>query len=275
MGGALIGAEIFFLAFLVGPGNLPRLVEMHAEARGVIFEGGDSGLQFGTHWPLLVLALWGGLISVVRKSWAGLSLLGWFGLGVAALMVSRPVWYHQQLLATVPAAMLAAMAIGDAFLYAWGRRRRAPANLWPKVGSVSVLVLAGLLAIGSVDRLQEFDLGWPNLRSDGQLESREYVVLATMAKYDPEHEMMVTDSPMYAFRSLREVPPQLAVFSEKRLKTGWLTEGQVIHAIEESHPKLVLLARFRLPDVEEYLEDGYRRAYTGPDARLFVRDTDD
>lgn len=272
-GGVLIGIEACGLA-LVGPGNLSRLVETHSAAQRMVFEGGESALHFGTHWPVLALAFVGGALILVRRSWPGSCILGWFVIGLVSLMLSRPAWYHQQLLASVPAAMLASVAIVDTLLFIRDPWRRRSAALWSKVGAISVLVLTGLLSIGIVDRLQEFDLGWPNLRSDGQLESREYVVLATMTKSDQEQGIMVTDSPMYAFRSLREIPPELAVFSAKRLATGWLTEAEVIEAIKEKRPKLVLLARFPLPKVEEYLKVGYSRGYTHKMIRLYVREGD-
>jgi hypothetical protein len=271
--GILLGLEMTLLLAFVGPRNWYQLVGVHIDARSETFVGAKVGPILVATSPLMVLALVGGWLSVLRRSWSGMCLMGWFLLGIILLLVNRPAWWHQHILATIPAAMLAAVAIAECISYL--RRLRllhSPLGWRGVLGVLALLLAAGYLAIRIPGHLQGFKLKLPNLVDDIELKAREYGVLAAMAKFDPEGGVIVTDSPMFAFRSRREIPPELAVFSDKRLSTGWLTEDQVISAIRERQPKLVLLARFALPRVRAYVQDRYRLMYSFYPFRLYLRE---
>ncbi len=92
-----------------------------------------------------------------------------------------------------------------------------------------------------------------------------------MLKFAPETNWVVTDLPMYPFRARLPVPPNLAVFSLKRVETGNLTEEQVLDTIREYNPEQVLLGRFQFPVIEIYLRRGYRLVYFKDDMKLYVR----
>jgi hypothetical protein len=83
---------------------------------------------------------------------------------------------------------------------------------------------------------------------------------------------IVTDIPMYAFRMDKPVPPELAVFTWKRMMTGNLTDEQVLETIVEYQPEQVLLGRFMFPDLQEYLNEHYRLLDIPTNAKLYVRD---
>lgn len=91
-----------------------------------------------------------------------------------------------------------------------------------------------------------------------------------MNDYSSETRWVVTDVPMYAFRARLPVPPQLAVFSSKRLETGNLTEEEVINVMREYQPEQVLLRRFKLPKVEEYIAQHYILIHSNGPIKLFV-----
>ena len=63
----------------------------------------------------------------------------------------------------------------------------------------------------------------------------------------------------------------MAVFSRKMLTTGWLTEDEVIAAIREYDPKVVLFARFDLPKVQSFVQGQYQLVYAYYPFRLYVR----
>src|SRR6185436_13519121 len=67
--------------------------------------------------PLLILGFLGALISIYRKNWLALYPLAWSALAYALLRFYSPVFYHHQLLITIPMAMLAAGAVGDGTLF--------------------------------------------------------------------------------------------------------------------------------------------------------------
>ena len=273
--GILVGTLVGLLLAFIGPGNWYQLVGVHIEARRATyeFEGMYVGTILASTWPLLALALAGGWLSVFRRSWSGMCLMGWFLLGIIALLVNRPAWWHQHILATIPGAMLAAVAIAESIAYL--RRPRmlhTPLGWRGALSLLALLLAAGYLAVRIPGHLEGFKPKLPNLIDDVELTNRAYGVLAAMAKFDPEGGVIVTDSPMFAFRSRREIPPELAVFSDKRLSTGWLTEDQVIAAIRDRQPRLVLLARFNLPKVRAYVQDRYRLVVSYYPFRLFLRE---
>lgn len=92
-----------------------------------------------------------------------------------------------------------------------------------------------------------------------------------MNEYIDRTHWIVTDTPMYAFRVHRPVPPNLATFSAKRLATGSLTEQDILAAMREYQPEQVLMARFTIPALEAYLQENYTLILTEEFFRLFIR----
>jgi len=76
---------------------------------------------------------------------------------------------------------------------------------------------------------------------------------------------------MYAYRMDILVPPELAVFTWKRIETGNLTYEQVQETIDEYQPEQVLMGRFMFPELEEYLDEHYRLLDIPTDAKLYIR----
>jgi hypothetical protein len=96
-------------------------------------------------------------------------------------------------------------------------------------------------------------------------------VLRTMSEYVDRTNWIMTDMPMYAFRIHRPVPPSVATFSSKRLATGSLTEKDILTAMREYRPEQVLMARFVIPGLEDYLKENYTLILSAEFFRLFIR----
>src|SRR3990170_2927205 len=192
---------------LVGPANLPQLLETHLFAENV--EGFRNNVALTINWhlknviPLLILALVGTLFSLQAKRWLVLYPLAWMVAAYGLLYFHSPVWDHHQLLVTIPAALLAASAVVE-------------------------------------------------------LGPDKEAFLRKMIKFAPQTEWVVTDLPMYAFRAGLPVPPELAVFSLKRVETGNLDGGQVLAMVIKYDPEQVLIGRFEFPMLEQYLAENYR-----------------
>jgi hypothetical protein len=92
-----------------------------------------------------------------------------------------------------------------------------------------------------------------------------------MSEYSSQTRWIMTDMPMYAFRVHKPVPPILATISQKRLSTGSLTEADILAAMEEYRPEQVMIARFNIPALEEYLQRNYTLIYSPEFFRLFLR----
>jgi hypothetical protein len=83
---------------------------------------------------------------------------------------------------------------------------------------------------------------------------------------------MVTDLPMIAFRAGIPVPPELAVISGKRFAAGELSEQEIIDEVKQYQPEQVLIGRFELPLLEQYLTGSYLPILDREgELRLYVR----
>lgn len=222
--------------------------------------------------PLLILGAFGALISIYRKKWLTLYLLAWSALAYTFLRFYTPVFYHHQLLITIPMAMLAAAGVGDGIL-SLVRLRKSP-NLFRIQTLLGAGALIGfvLVSIHYLPLLDKELMNHPRI-NDFTLKATpgKLKVLRIMGEYVDQTNWIMTDAPMYAFRVQRPVPPNLATFSSKRLATGSLTPDDILTAMREYHPEQVLIARFEIPALEKYLQENYTLIVSVEYFRLFIR----
>jgi hypothetical protein len=79
--------------------------------------------------------------SIVQRRWLAIYPLAWMGTATLLLFRHIPVWYHQQLLITVPAALLAAMAVGETILWIYQAVRLRRFSVLPAILSVISLAI--------------------------------------------------------------------------------------------------------------------------------------
>ena len=112
----------------------------------------------------------------------------------------------------------------------------------------------------------------PSLHHSGlNLTSGEAEVLNTMLEYAPQTNWIITDQLMFAFRLRLPTPPNLAVFTHKRMETGELTEEEIIESIAEWSPEQVLLARDPYPRVHAFLQQEYELIHASDQLMLYVK----
>jgi 4-amino-4-deoxy-L-arabinose transferase-like glycosyltransferase len=269
------GLAILLGVALVGPQNVWQIIFPHITApTKAVFQG--ESYTIGTHiqaaMPLLFLSLFGVFFSIYRRNWLGLYPLAWAALAYVLLNFYSPVLYHHQLLITIPAAMLAAAGLAEGILSL--ARVRLPSDLVRLqtllgMGALVsfVWVSAQYLPVLDTELLDSPRVSGLSLRATaGKLK-----VLNTMNEYIDQTNWIVTDMPMYAFLAGRPVPPSLATFSRKRLITGSLTDEDILTAMREYHPEQVLIARFVIPALEEYLKKNYTLIVSPEFFRLFIR----
>lgn len=260
---------------LVGPQNLPAITSTHIAAP-VTEELAGSGYTMNAHIhaavPLLILGILGAVISMCRRNWLALYPLAWAVLAYVLFSFYSPVFYHHQLLITIPAAILAAAGVGEGL------------RLLSRLRSSSDLIRVGTL-LGTATVISFILVSihyWPTLDRDLMNRPRltdfslratsgKLRVLRTMSEYIDRTNWIMTDMPMYAFRVRRPVPPDVATFSSKRLATGSLTEEDILTAMRDYQPEQVLMARFHIPALEAYLQEHYTLILSVEFFRLFLR----
>lgn len=265
-----------FLVQVVRPENWHQLFGVHlAAGTAAAAEGAPAAAGYlRSEWPLMAAALLGWLLAARDHRAPALHLGWWAVLAWAFLALNRPVWYHQLLLLTIPAALLASVAAGEGIL-ALPRIRRGPSGwdrwVFVRIAGLTLVAFYALSRIGPA--AAPLDLRLPNLRplaaSDDAAESAS---LAVIMGYAEEARWMLTDRPMVAVHAGVPVPPDLAVISGKRLATGELTESDLLQALDRYRPELVVLGRFEFPSLEGRLSASgeYQRIYV-PAFRVYVR----
>ncbi|HSL45224.1 MAG TPA: glycosyltransferase family 39 protein [Anaerolineales bacterium] len=260
---------------LVGPQNVWSIIFPHIAAPTTGWlqgEGYGINVRLQEAVPFLVLGCIGALISLYRRNWLTLYPLAWAILAYILFSFHAPVFYHHQLLITVPAAMLAAAGTADGLQALLDMKKLShiarPRTLLG-IGALIAFLWVSTVYIPVLDKqlMNRPRLTGFNIKATpGKLK-----VLRTMNEYVDQTEWILTDMPIYAFRVHRPVPPILATFSTKRLVTGSLTEEDILTAIKDYQPEQVLMARFNIPALEEYLEQHYTLILSAEFFRLFIR----
>jgi 4-amino-4-deoxy-L-arabinose transferase-like glycosyltransferase len=275
-GFSFAGLALLLGFVLVGPQNIAAITSSHMAAP-VTEELGGSRYTLNAHLreavPLLLLGIFGGIVSIYRRNWLILYPLAWSTLAYVLFRFYSPVYYHHQLLITIPMTMLAAAAAGEGILLL------TRVSLSSHLIRVQTLLGAGaligfvLVSIHYLPMLDNKDLMNSPRLTDFTLRatSGKLRVLRTMNEYIDQTTWIMTDMPMYAFRVQRPVPPDVATFSSKRLATGSLTEEDILTAMRDYQPEQVLMARFQIPALEAYLQEHYTLILSVEFFRLFLR----
>jgi hypothetical protein len=256
----------------VGPSNIPQLYTSHLVAENAIQnEIFTINYHLRDSMPMLLLALFGILFTILTKRWLALYLIAWMGMAYLLLLRHSPVWYHHQLLVTIPAAMLAGIAVGEAArLMQLAIRNR---NIFNLRTALSVLAL-GAFGLVLYDQIPDLS---PELESganltDSPLRANPILrdVYQHVGEFAPETHWMVTDIPIFAFRFNLLVPPNLVVFSLKRFRSELLTEKEILETIQDYHPEQILIGE-KTPGLGPYLAQYYHLVYTRRNVDLYVR----
>ena len=266
---------VLLVLVLIGPKNVWAIIFPHVTAPTIDWLQGpgytiNTRLQAAV--PLLILALLGALLSIYKRNWLSLYPLAWSILAYVLFSFYSPVFYHHQLLVTVPAALMAAAAVGDGIHSLFRLRRSSDLVRFPTLLGAGVLIGFVLVSVHYGPVLDKELLNNPRLSDFSLKVSPERLkVMRTMSQYLDQTNWIVTDLPMHAFRLQRPVPPILATFSSKRLATGSLTEEDILTAMREYQPEQVLMARFQIPALEAYLQEHYTLILSVNYFRLYLR----
>jgi 4-amino-4-deoxy-L-arabinose transferase-like glycosyltransferase len=260
---------------LVGPQNIQTITSPHIAAP-VTAELAGSAYTMNSHLraavPLLLLGVFGAVFAMYGRNWLMLYPLAWAALAYGLFSFYSPVFYHHQLLITIPLTMLAAAAVGGGILLLSQLRALSDLIRLQTLLGVGAAVGFVLVSIHYMPTLDRDLMNSPRL-TDFSLRatSGKLKVIRVMSQYIDQTSWIMTDMPMYAFRVQRPVPPGVATFSSKRLATGSLTEEDILKAMRDYQPEQVLMARFEIPALEAYLHENYTLILSVEFFRLFLR----
>jgi 4-amino-4-deoxy-L-arabinose transferase-like glycosyltransferase len=260
---------------LIGPQNVWEIIYPHLMAPTEKYfqdEGYNINVHLQAAVPLILLGLLGAIVTVYRRNWLTLYPLAWAAVAYIMFSFYSPVFYHHQLLITVPLAILAAAAVGDGTLSLVRALRSSQYIRYETLFAVIALTGFVLVSIHYFPVVDRELLHRPRLRASSlDATSGKLRVIDKMNEYREQTHWIMTDVPMYAFRVHKPVPPILATISQKRLSTGSLTAQDILAAMDEYRPEQVLIARFTIPALEDYLRKNYTLIYSPEFFRLFLR----
>jgi 4-amino-4-deoxy-L-arabinose transferase-like glycosyltransferase len=269
------GLVTLLVLALIGPRNIWLIIYPHLMAPTKQYFQSDSfsiNVFLKDAVPLILLGLLGALVVLFKRNWLTLYPLIWAVVAYVMFRFYSPVFYHHQLLITIPLAMLAAAAVGEGIMFLLRALRSAEfARLETLFGAIALIGFI-LVSVHYYPIVDKELLNRPRFRAAGlDAASGKLRVLDAMNEYIDQTHWIMTDVPMYAFRVHKPVPPNLATISQKRLTTGSLTDEDILNAMKEYRPEQVLIARFQIPALEDYLQKNYTLIYSPEYFRLFLR----
>lgn len=256
-------AAAILLGTLVGRGQLSALVSSHIAARRdpsfAPFGAGGLLLTSLADWPLTLIGAAGALLIVLWRRWSAVVFPMWIGVAALCLLVHRPIWYHHELLFTVPFA-----AAGGIILATLARR--PPGPLTTAVRIACALSLALLLLWAALPS---------RLPAPVPLDGAPVRVLAAMRSVAGSAPSVVATDPMYTYRAQLDTPAVLAVLPMKRAVTDPTLPTAIATVFAEQPPEQVLIGGAAGGRVQRWIRqamgDRYRRVLQVGDTELFVR----
>lgn len=272
---AVAGPLAAVLLVLVGPADLDQLIAPHVAARAAaaFSERRGSRVLMQTvplDWPFVLLAMLGTLLIITRRCWDLALVPLWAAAALVTLLFHAPVWPHHYLLLSIVAGPAAGVAVAE--IFAARRPGRAGAAhtalVVPVAAGVTLLALAWSIPYRAALFAPPEAVGWEGPQA----------TVDAMQPFAHWTTMVLTDSPMYAFRAGLASVPDLAVVTAKRKQTGNLSIADVVGGLQRYAPEQVLLTNALPPATVDALisamGDRYQLVFTNPappHARLFVR----
>lgn len=196
--------------------NLVKLVRYHGE---------DA--------PITIAALIGIIHALDRRRRHLLLPLLWLIASAIALTFANPFNSHHRLMLTIPLCMLG--AIGCAAVLRDARLGRI-------TGWWRTLLVGGVLVILAIPTSRVA----MNLTTLGRTKGRDMVdsIFINIQAAADRSPILITDNPMYAYVAGLSVPPELAVTSAKRWRSGELSSQTFEQAIARYNPAQIYFERF-------------------------------
>ncbi|HID63843.1 MAG TPA: phospholipid carrier-dependent glycosyltransferase [Anaerolineae bacterium] len=205
---------------------------------------------------LTILAIWGALLLLPRRSASVAVIASWGAVVLLALVFQTPLFFHHMGTLLFPMSVLGGCVAGDL-----EERLRSP---WkPITWRKGIILLIGLGAVaGYVFTLPTTLKDYRTLLV-APTTSRQTDATRFISTFTWPDDWIVSDDPSVAFRADRNVPPPLTDPSIRVIAAGCLTDEHLIASTEEYQPQAVvyLSGRFTLlPRYLEWVREHYRLA---------------
>jgi 4-amino-4-deoxy-L-arabinose transferase-like glycosyltransferase len=191
--------------------------------------------------PLAIAGLSG--LCKQPKKWQRLPLY-WLISITLMLLNYRPIWYHHYLLMSIPTVWIATYGIKRAVDYLALRTSRIELKSL-KLRSLNLSQWSVIFLLITVVFVPiKFGIIQVNNYLSVKDNPENHMLVERLLEYKPSTHWLFTDMPIYAFYAGINVPPDMAVFSQKRLRAGNMTLETINSSLQTYHPEQILLGRF-------------------------------
>jgi len=267
--------SIALALILIGPNNIMAIIRPHFTSRSVeSLKEYHNTIQYHLNGitSIIILGAIGVLISIINRNWWILYPTSWFIVAYLSLNYYSPVWYHQQLLVTVPLIILAAVAAGEGIRWLVQiPQTREFININSFLNFIAIISLIAVIINSYPGFMNQIHFDIEFKRSSLEAPKHQMDILWNMREFAEKTEWIVTDMPLYAVLLRKPVPPNLAFFTLKLLATNELTEDEIINTVQVYKPEQVLITRFNLPNLENYLMQDYYIIQKKRGYHLYIR----
>ncbi|WP_348226091.1 glycosyltransferase family 39 protein [Trichocoleus sp. AS-A2] len=250
-----LGISLIFQAF-----NYEQLVQAHfgekVQGQSTTFNNIENLPYFlYQDYDYVLFAFIGSLAILFKKQRAGIFPLIWLVTASLILLKHKPVWYHYYPLLAIPICWLAGYGVAlviNLFPNGWNSNLKSlnfKKLIFPVLATA--LLIVSMIAIPAK----------PKGRPPKSLE-----VMNLVLKHKDSTQWIFTDRPIYAFYAGLPVPPEIAVMSDKRLKSGNLTFDEIIIVLKKYRPEQIVLARWietfkSNSQFNTYIDENYSKTY--------------
>jgi len=261
-GGAIPPVGLTLLAFEISA-MMPQVLGAIGEARGAYpWSSTENLMRFRDlvlegHWGLIALAAVGLMAVSGRPMTLAWTVLTWTVVATATLFIHVPLWSHHLVMVLMPVAVLAgagtsALANG---IWAWRSGQRGD---WGSVQLVLSLlaVVAYLASLPTIVRL--------NSREPSRFEPVKWEALARLREFTAAGDFAVSDMGMMVFRAGLLSPPTVVDLGEKRIKSGLLTDRDVLEATLRYPVRAVVFwssRQYLIPDYLAWVDHTYQHVF--------------
>jgi 4-amino-4-deoxy-L-arabinose transferase-like glycosyltransferase len=217
-----------------------------AEGHSTSANGGNlHKLWLALKTPLGALALYGMLVSLVRRDWRVLPLIAWFLAVFYLLWRQVPLFHHHLVTLMPPLVLLATMSLGPFPII------RGPSRLRFSLGN-SITIVA--LCVIIVYFVPIFSSTYQRTQRQGN-STNTHMSLQVAHDLDAvtqPDQLVITDAPFLVAEAKRSTPPQLVDTSFVRIQSGYLSAEQLTQLAKQSNVHAVLFYTGRLRQVRAF-----------------------
>jgi 4-amino-4-deoxy-L-arabinose transferase-like glycosyltransferase len=251
---------------------------------GAHFEEAAQSLQHEPSWQILIMFLaqdldyfllatvgtW--ILLRYQRSWPILPLV-WLVSVLLGLTYYQPLWYHYYPLISIPVVWLGTYGVAQSFSLfqksQWLQFLKWDSLKHPTLKSLTAIFITLTIILAPIKiAVLAFENHIFLKESKENLE-----VINQLKVYASQTHWLLTDLPIAAFYLNLKVPPDLAVFSTKRVISGSINPKKLKQILKKYRPEQVLLGRYEKINaaLEPYLSEHYIRRYQKDKVIQYIR----